>query len=618
MQLRSIPVILGVLLPAAQAALRQHTLTVTNGTSNADGVTRSSWLINGQTPGPHFVWDEGDDVSVTVINKGSEPITVHWHGIEQHGTPWSDGVPGLAQYPIRPGENFVYNFTLYQSGFYWYHSHYKMQLDDGLKGTIYIRPDPKKPKPFNQISNDTTVLNQLKNAEINPLMLNVYDYKHYTSEYWMSEWERTDVEQLCIDNIIVNGKGQVQCPDMTEINSLAASYQKPLTKKGYVICNYEVCLLFADLVYSCMYPNNTLMFPYLDSKPSTVDPKMWYDCSSTKTPFEVFTAKQADGWVSFILLNSGALWDLRVSIDSHKMYFFAADGHYTQVQVATSVLIPIGERYQFFVKLDQTPGDYIIRTAAVVMPQLINGYAILSYTSTGATGAGLVSTTALPAAKTPYIDYAGGIINGGVDLVTANLAPYPLTPPPQGKADLTLSLNVTRTGEFGWVLNGNTWQQPADDFTPLLFQPSEVASLDPKVYFSYKNGTLVDLIFTVTAGNPAAHPPHPMHKHGVKAWLLGTGTGAFPYTTIQDAVDAGYSGINIKNPPLRDDFPTPGDITGKAWMAVRFRAVDPGPVILHCHIDPHLATGMVVVLLEGAEKITSGYVPSYYLTKNKP
>jgi hypothetical protein len=53
-----------------------------------------------------------------------------------------------------------------------------------------------------------------------------------------------------------------------------------------------------------------------------------------------------------------------------------------------------------------------------------------------------------------YIDYAGGIINGGIDLVTANLAPYPANPPPQGKADLTLSLNVTRTSEFGWVLDG--------------------------------------------------------------------------------------------------------------------------------------------------------------------
>lgn len=38
----------------------------------------------------------------------------------------------------------------------------------------------------------------------------------------------------------------------------------------------------------------------------------------------------------------------------------------------------------------------------------------------------------------------------------ANLAPYPDYAPPQGKADLTLALNVTRTGEFGWVLNGQS------------------------------------------------------------------------------------------------------------------------------------------------------------------
>jgi hypothetical protein len=53
-----------------------------------------------------------------------------------------------------------------------------------------------------------------------------------------------------------------------------------------------------------------------------------------------------------------------------------------------------------------------------------------------------------------YIDYAGNIINNGVDLVQANLAPYPDYAPPQGKADVTIPLNVTRTGEFGWVLNG--------------------------------------------------------------------------------------------------------------------------------------------------------------------
>ena len=77
-------------------------------------------------------------------------------------------MPGLTQYPIPVGGNFLYNFTLFQSGFHWYHSHYvsrrnldaqlenlpqasqKMQLDDGLKGTLYIRPKAGKAKPFNQ------------------------------------------------------------------------------------------------------------------------------------------------------------------------------------------------------------------------------------------------------------------------------------------------------------------------------------------------------------------------------------------------------------------------------------------------------------------------------------
>ncbi|CCO38254.1 hypothetical protein BN14_12422 [Rhizoctonia solani AG-1 IB] len=70
-----------------------------------------------------------------------------------------------------------------------------------------------------------------------------------------------------------------------------------------------------------MHPDNKLMFPYSDSKPDLVSPAMWTECTNSDTSFEVFSVKQSDGWVAFNLLNSGALWDLRVSIDSHKMYF---------------------------------------------------------------------------------------------------------------------------------------------------------------------------------------------------------------------------------------------------------------------------------------------------------
>jgi FtsP/CotA-like multicopper oxidase with cupredoxin domain len=45
--------------------------------------------------------------------------TVHWHGLEMLGTPWSDGVPGLSQKPIEPGDSYIYRFKASPAGTYW-------------------------------------------------------------------------------------------------------------------------------------------------------------------------------------------------------------------------------------------------------------------------------------------------------------------------------------------------------------------------------------------------------------------------------------------------------------------------------------------------------------------
>ncbi|KAH7320477.1 laccase [Rhizoctonia solani] len=583
-----------------EAKLVKYTLTITNGTISPDGNPRNAWLIDGQTPGPHLVFDEGDQAEIRVINNAFEPTTLHWHGIEQKGTSWSDGVPGLTQYPIPVGRDLVYSFNVTQHGFHWYHSHYKMQMDDGLKGTIFIRPKSTRLNPFNQISNNSDTIKQLEKAANDALMFNIYDYKHYMSEWWESEWERTGVEQLCVDNILINGMGQVGCPERAVLEPLALDIQKPYTAKG------------------CVYPNNTLMYPFSDSKPDIVSPKVFYECTNTTTNLQHWVVNKSDTWVAFNLINSGALWDLRVSIDSHTLYIYAVDGSYVNIKQANSITIPVGERYSFFVKLDQPVDDYVVRVAAVVVPQMQSSFGVLSYSQTGSTTATGPPVRTTPTAKKPFIDYVGNIVNNGIDLVAQGLAPYPANPPPQGPADRTIRLNIERPAEMEWTLNGAPWSEPSDKTVPLLFRPAGFANAENRTYFSYPYGTLVDIIMVITAGNPAIHPPHPMHKHGNKAWFLGSGTGDFPYKTVYEAVQAKYAGINIVDPPYRDDFVTPVDLTGKAWAAFRYRAEDVGPIILHCHIDPHLATGMAVVLMEGAERLTSKYVPKYYLNQNKP
>ena len=49
-----------------------------------------------------------------------------------------DGVNGITQCPIAPGDFFVYNFTLHQYGSSWYHSHYSVQYADGAAGPMTI------------------------------------------------------------------------------------------------------------------------------------------------------------------------------------------------------------------------------------------------------------------------------------------------------------------------------------------------------------------------------------------------------------------------------------------------------------------------------------------------
>jgi len=63
---------------------------------------------------------------------------VHWHGIRLPNA--MDGVAGLTQPAIQPGESFLYQFTPPDSGTYWYHSHVNAyeQVGRGLYGPLII------------------------------------------------------------------------------------------------------------------------------------------------------------------------------------------------------------------------------------------------------------------------------------------------------------------------------------------------------------------------------------------------------------------------------------------------------------------------------------------------
>ena len=96
--------------PTVEASLRPRPVTLDLG-----GVEASTWgysdagstLVRGTA---------GDLFRVTVDNELSASTSVHWHGIRLHHA--ADGVPGVSQEPIEPGQRFVYEFVAPDPGTY--------------------------------------------------------------------------------------------------------------------------------------------------------------------------------------------------------------------------------------------------------------------------------------------------------------------------------------------------------------------------------------------------------------------------------------------------------------------------------------------------------------------
>lgn len=106
-------------------------------------VNVNAWTFNGSVPGSQIRVKEGEKVKITLKNELPDPVTIHWHGIVLPNT--MDGIPGVTQDAVQPGETFTYEFTPEDPGTYMYHTHQDgvNQLDKGLYGSFIVEPKEK-------------------------------------------------------------------------------------------------------------------------------------------------------------------------------------------------------------------------------------------------------------------------------------------------------------------------------------------------------------------------------------------------------------------------------------------------------------------------------------------
>jgi len=228
---------LGTTVPSGKFTpqVTRYDLVITDTIVSPNGKPRKAFAVNGMMPMPTLTFTEGDTAMIVVRNAmEKEETSLHWHGII---LPWHlDGVPWLTTAPIKAGETQVYKFPVIQSGTYWYHSHTRVQEQNGMHGALIIhrRGEPTMPEQVLILSEWT----DMKPGEVHRRLHNANDWsaikKHHVRPGTVqsysdaikdgalgvklkNEWKRMnamDVSDVYYDVLFSNGKAEDQAPQL--------------------------------------------------------------------------------------------------------------------------------------------------------------------------------------------------------------------------------------------------------------------------------------------------------------------------------------------------------------------------------------------------------------------
>ncbi|KAK9437292.1 laccase [Metarhizium brunneum] len=577
------------------AAKVEKTLRFTWEKGAPNGQSREMIYTNGQFPGPSLLLDEDDDVEITVHNDMNRNVTVHWHGLAQEGTPWADGVMGLSQKPILPGESFVYKFKASPAGTHWYHSHERMSLVDGLHGAMFIKPKQNMKELWSKISQDPEDIEAMDKAAANPQLMVLSDWSRLTSDEYWRVIEESKILIFCVDSILLNGHGELYCPPHEFLISETQPMPQKFTFPDYNVTDKGCFPIQAEGIQG----------PWVnESLPEKIPDHMQWGCVPSQGSNYTVQVDAADGWVSMNFIAAAANKQVDFSIDEHPMWIYEIDGNYVEPRQIVAAAITAGERYSVLVKLDKPPGSYTIRLPDSGATQVISGFANMVYKG---------AEEVVPETR-PYVTYGG--LNAREDTATRSYTPYNISsdnmPPwpanaPAATANEEFLLVMGRAGAPHLYTMNTKYLYPMDFKAdrPLLFYPNQtLGTEDDNLVVRTKNGSWVDLILQVAVlpGDGMAFE-HIMHKHGSKTWRIGNGAGMWNYSSVAEAIAAEPESFNLKDPGYRDTWmtmfsPVPA---GGYWSVFRYQVDNPGPWLFHCHFELHAMGGMSIALLDGVD-----------------
>ncbi|RAL37404.1 hypothetical protein DM860_000098 [Cuscuta australis] len=517
--------------------------------------TKSLVTVNGKFPGPGIIAREGDRVVVKVVNHVSNNITIHWHGIRQLRSGWADGPAYITQCPIQTGHSYVYNFTIVgQRGTLFWHAHISW-LRVSLYGPIVILPKLGSSYPFPKPHKQVPII--------------------------FGEWWNSDTEAVINEALRTGGGPNVS--DAYTINGL---------------------------------------------------PGPSYNCSAKET-FKL-TVKAGKTYL-LRMVNAALEEDLFVTIANHTLTVVEVDAVYVKPFATDIVVISPGQTMNVLLRAKPTTAAAAHHhhrrtnpTFAIAARPYFTGLGtfdnstvvgILEYAaaaedySSAATGTTTVDYRRL---SLPPINSTSSVAGFVRKLRSLDSAEFPANVPKtvHKKFFFTVGLGTSpcpknhtcrgpsNSTKFAASVNNVSFVTPTTALLQAHYSKNSKGvyttnfPTSPLVPFNYTGvppnntavakgtkvvvlpfNTTVELVLQDTSILGAES--HPIHLHGHNFYVVGFGFANFD----PKRDPAKY---NLVDPVERNTVSVPSG----GWVAIRFRADNPGVWFMHCHFEVHLSWGL--------------------------
>ncbi|KAI5663610.1 hypothetical protein M9H77_22933 [Catharanthus roseus] len=517
-----------------ECAIRRYNFNVIMKNMSRLCSTKPIVTVNGRFPGPTLYAREDETVLVRVVNRVKYNVSIHWHGVRQLRTGWADGPAYITQCPIQPGQNYVYNFTITgQRGTLLWHAHI-LWLRATLHGALVILPKRGVPYPFPKPNHEAVVV--------------------------LGEWWKSDTEAV--------------------INQALKAGNAPNVSDAHTI----------------------------NGHPGQVS-----TCSSDQGGFQL--SVEPGKTYMLRVINAALNEELFFKIAGHMMTVVEVDATYVKPFKTNTILVAPGQTTNVLVSTDQSAGKYLVAASTFMDSPIavdnVTATATLHYTGT-------LATTQTTFTSTPPLN-ATSVANNFINsLRSLNSKKYPAKVPLNIDHSLlfTVGLGVnpcptckaTNGSRVVASVNNVTFVMPTTallqahhfnvkgvfttDFPgnpPFAFNytgtpPTNLQTISgTKVYRLPYNATVQVVLQDTSIIAPKNHP---VHLHGFNFFAIGKGLGNFNPKTDPKK-------FNLVDPVERNTIGVPSG----GWVAIRFRADNPGVWFMHCHLEVHTTWGLKMAFL---------------------